>query len=52
MDSERENPALWRLALSTVARTVLYFTLPYIVSYYCVIGIWRVIQMLSVGRLG
>jgi hypothetical protein len=38
---DRQNICLWRLALSTIARTLLAFTLPYLVSYYCVIGAWQ-----------
>jgi hypothetical protein len=33
--------SLWRLALKTVARTMLAFTLPYLVAYYSVIGTWQ-----------
>jgi hypothetical protein len=33
--------SLWRLALKTVARTMLAFTLPYLVAYYTVIGAWQ-----------
>jgi hypothetical protein len=33
--------SLWRLALKTVARTILAFTLPYLVAYYTVIGAWQ-----------
>jgi hypothetical protein len=42
---DRENPDLLRLALTTVARTLLSFTLPYIVAYYCVIGAWQGIHL-------
>jgi hypothetical protein len=41
-----QNICLWRLALSTIVRTLLAFTLPYLVSYYCVIGAWQGIRML------
>jgi hypothetical protein len=33
--------SLWRLALKTVARTMLAFTIPYLVAYYTVIGAWQ-----------
>jgi len=33
--------SLWRLALKTVARTMLTFTIPYLVAYYTVIGAWQ-----------
>jgi len=33
--------SLWRLALKTVARSMLAFTLPYLVAYYTVIGAWQ-----------
>ena len=33
--------SLWRLALKTIARTMLAFTLPYLVAYYTVIGAWQ-----------
>ena len=33
--------SLWRLAVKTVARTILAFTLPYLVAYYTVIGAWQ-----------
>jgi hypothetical protein len=42
----KENASLWRLAMVTVARTVLGFTLPYLVAYYSVVGIWQGIRML------
>ena len=33
--------SLWRLALKTVARTLLAFTLPYLLAYYTVIAAWQ-----------
>lgn len=48
--AQRDNIGMWRLALSTVLRTMLYFTLPYLASYYFVIGLWRIIQLLASGR--
>jgi hypothetical protein len=33
--------SLWRLALKTVGRTILAFTLPYLVAYYTVVGAWQ-----------
>jgi hypothetical protein len=41
-----ENICLWRLAMTTIGRTVLLFTLPYLVAYYSVIGAWQGIHML------
>jgi hypothetical protein len=38
---ESVEVSLWRLALKTVARTMLAFTLPYLVAYYTVIGAWQ-----------
>jgi hypothetical protein len=38
---ESMEVSLWRLALKTVARTMLAFTLPYLVAYYTVIGAWQ-----------
>jgi hypothetical protein len=43
---DNEITCLWRLAVSTIARTVLAFVLPYFVAYYCVIGAWQGIHML------
>jgi len=40
-----EQP-LWRLAASTIVRTLLAFTLPYLIAYYCVIGAWQGIRAL------
>jgi hypothetical protein len=41
-----KETSLWRLAMTTVARTVLLFTLPYLLAYYSVIGAWQGIRML------
>jgi hypothetical protein len=44
MRSTSDDPmevSLWRLALKTVGRTILAFTLPYLVAYYTVIGAWQ-----------
>jgi hypothetical protein len=38
---------MWRLAAATVTRTVLAFTLPYLVAYYTVIGAWRGIHLVT-----
>jgi len=38
--------SLWRLALKTIARTMLAFTLPYLVAYYTVIGAWQGLRTL------
>ena len=41
MSDESVEVSLWRLALKTIARTMLAFTLPYLVAYYTVIGAWQ-----------
>ena len=41
-----KETSLWRLAMATVARTVLLFTLPYLLAYYSVIGAWHGVRML------
>ena len=43
---DKDNVSLWRLAMSTIARTVLAFTLPYLVAYYSVVGAWQGIRLL------
>jgi hypothetical protein len=44
--NENDSVCLWRLAMSTIARTVLAFAIPYLVAYYSVIGSWQGIHML------
>jgi hypothetical protein len=41
MSDESVEVSLWRVALKTIARTMLAFTLPYLVAYYTVIGAWQ-----------
>jgi hypothetical protein len=41
-----QDVGLWRIAMSTVARTLLAFTVPYIVGYYSVMGAWQGFQLL------
>jgi len=36
--------SLWRLAAQTIARTLLWFTLPYLLAYYTVIGAWEAVH--------
>jgi len=43
---------LWRLALKTVGRTLLVFTVPYLAAYYAVIGAWQGIHMLMLWMAG
>jgi len=40
------NPNGWRLAASTVGRTLLWFTLPYLLAYYSVMGAWQGLRAL------
>jgi hypothetical protein len=49
--NEKET-SLWRLAMATVARTVLLFTLPYLLAYYSVIGAWQGVRMLMLWLNG
>jgi hypothetical protein len=44
--ADKQDISLWRLAVTTVARTVLAFALPYFVAYYSVIGTWRSVRAL------
>jgi hypothetical protein len=42
-----EQPAsLWRLAATTIARTLLSFTVPYLLAYYCVMSAWEGVRPL------
>jgi hypothetical protein len=40
------HASLWRLAAHTVARTLLWFTLPYLLAYYSVMGAWHGVRAL------
>ncbi len=44
--SENSDVSLWRLAATTIARTLLWFTLPYLLAYYTVTGAWQGIRSL------
>jgi len=43
---ENSDVSLWRLAAKTIARTLLWFTLPYLLAYYTVVGAWQGIRSL------
>jgi hypothetical protein len=43
---QSEHLSLWRLAASTIARTLLWFTVPYLLAYYAVMGAWQGIHAL------
>ena len=43
---------LWRVALTTIARTTLAFALPYFVAYYSIIGAWQGIHLLMLWMDG
>lgn len=42
-----EDVGLWRIAMNTVARTLLAFVVPYFVAYYGTVGAWRGIQLFT-----
>ena len=44
--ADKQDISLWRLAATTVARTVLAFALPYFVAYYSVMGAWQSVRAL------
>ena len=41
-----ENVSLWRIAARTATHTALWFTVPYLVAYYSVMGTWQGIRAL------
>jgi hypothetical protein len=50
--NHNQDISLWRLAATTVARTLLAFTLPYFVAYYSVVGAWRSLHVLMLWLAG
>ncbi len=38
--------SLWSVAAATIARTLLSFSVPYLLAYYCVIAAWEGVRPL------